>query len=77
MTDEQLRNPLMTVVKLIDGSDVFEKCGIGLATCSEQRPCPVHYAFKPLREKMLKTFESETIESMVKSLNSGDTFLVV
>ena len=31
------------IVKAIDGDKIFTGCGLGLAECSEERPCPIHH----------------------------------
>lgn len=77
LTEDQLTTPLLDVVTLIDGKDIFEKCALGLKICTEKRPCPVHRAIKPLKDELLNTLERETIESMVDSLSEGGIFLVV
>lgn len=67
--------PIIRVVEIIDGLDSFHKCGLGLKKCSDETPCPIHYQFKPYRDKLKQLFEEKTIADLTTSLMNGRAFL--
>jgi DNA-binding IscR family transcriptional regulator len=66
-----LQQPLLNVVRAVDGVDLFASCAHGLKQCSEIKPCPFHYEIKDVRTKMLNTFKETTIEMLVANLEKG------
>lgn len=42
MTEENLEIPVMKIVQTIDGPDALRSCLLGLRSCSESNPCPLH-----------------------------------
>lgn len=63
--------PLMEIVRVIDGMQVFKSCGLGLKDCSDLHPCPLHYEFKSLREALKNLFNTKTIQDLVVEIKSG------
>lgn len=49
------------IVKNMDGTSKFEECFLGLSTCSDENPCPVHFIVSPFKEKLLENFRDKTI----------------
>ncbi len=68
---------LQQIVKAIDGSSIYMGCGLGLSECSEKNPCPVHYKFKAVREKLRMMLEETSLYELVERLESGLTFLKI
>jgi Rrf2 family protein len=69
---------LMDIVEIIDGMDSFHKCVIGVKYCSEQEnPCALHSRYASLREEILRIFETETIEQLVKDMAVGKHGFVI
>ena len=76
MSSSQLDNlKLSDVVFAIDGDDVYIGCGLGLKTCSEVKPCPVHHQFKIIRDKLKSMLENTYINSLAKEYDNGICFL--
>jgi len=71
----QLEQPVLNVVKAIDGMSVFIECGFGLKNCSEKRPCPMHFKYKAVRDTLLLAFEEASIGSLATDFNAGGSFL--
>lgn len=75
MTEHQLANVnLENIVVAIDGKDVYTKCGLGLKTCNEKKPCPLHFQFKEIRNKLHQTLCTTAITDLSKQLHHK-TFL--
>ena len=66
---------LADIVKAIDGDKIFTKCGLGLKNCSEKKPCPLHYQFKPFREQFYQMLKDSSIVDFSEQLHSGTRFL--
>lgn len=66
---------LAAVVFAIDGDKVYHGCGLGLPSCNENMPCPVHAQFKGIREDLKNMLETTTMKSLTLGLIGGLTFL--
>ncbi len=75
MDEETLQRPLADVVEAIDGNGLFVGCGLGLVSCSESKPCPLHNEFKVIRENIYKMLVSTSIKNFNEDLNLGITNL--
>jgi Rrf2 family protein len=75
ISEEQMKLPLIAVVKAIDGEDVFIECGLGFQHCSDSRPCPFHKHYKKLRSYFRKISETNSIESFCNDLTAKRAFL--
>lgn len=75
MTEAQLQNPLMNIVKALDGVEILTKCGLGLKVCSGKEPCPLHHKYESVRNSIINMFTDVTIKEMSRSLKKGNTVL--
>ncbi len=66
---EEIR--LIEIVDAIDGLDIFDQCGIGLKRCTDEDPCPIHYEYKRIRERVRKVFESKTLVDLTEEVSNG------
>lgn len=68
---EALDLPLLHVIELIEGWGTYTGCVLGLKACADATACPLHYAWKPLREQMLALFRAQTIGGLAKEVRVG------
>lgn len=73
--DASSRCSLADIVKAIDGDKLFTGCGLGLKSCNERKPCPIHNQFKKLRESIYNMLESTTVGEFSKQLEKNLAFL--
>ncbi|MDX1278259.1 Rrf2 family transcriptional regulator [Oceanihabitans sediminis] len=66
---------LSHIVKAIDGDNIYNGCGLGLETCDENHPCPVHYKFKEIRDGLKEMLESTNLEELALDIKTGIAFL--
>lgn len=66
---------LKEVVTIIDGDSVYNGCGLGLEECNEEKPCPLHKKFNPVRDKLTVMLEQTTLEDLASQLEYNRTFL--
>lgn len=76
ITKLQIEQPIITIVEVVDGKDVFERCALGLSKCNEARPCPLHDDFKPIRNKFRQMCQEKRIKDLHELVNSGLSFLI-
>ncbi|GGG95322.1 hypothetical protein GCM10011416_11040 [Polaribacter pacificus] len=66
---------LASVVEALDGSKVFEGCGLGLSQCDDQYPCPMHNEFLKVRTELKQMLTTTKVLELATQLNDGETWL--
>lgn len=61
---------LLDIVKIIDGDGIFSKCGLGLEHCDSKNPCPMHYQYEEVRNKLIKMCESSNLLQLTSKMSS-------
>lgn len=56
--------PLMDVVEIIDGTDIFSTCLIRTTECSDEEPCGLHANITTVRKQLKNVFLNQTIEDL-------------
>jgi Rrf2 family iron-sulfur cluster assembly transcriptional regulator len=59
---------LLMIVAAIDGTRSLESCAVGLGPCSHDALCPLHDAFKPVRDSIRAYLEGTTLADMTRAL---------
>ncbi len=68
---------LLHIVEAIDGDKTYHGCGLGLAACDEDHPCPIHHKYKMIRDELKSMLATTTIDQLAKDLHVGSAFLKV
>ena len=68
---------LSDLVYAIDGDGIYRGCGLGLKECNENRPCPVHYEFKKIREDLKTMLEETSVKELAIAFKEGLSFLKI
>ncbi len=66
---------LLEVVTIIDGTDLFDQCGIGLKKCTDKNPCPIHHEYKLVKAQIKKIFEEKSISQLCNDIHEGKSIL--
>lgn len=66
---------LYDVIHVMEGDEIFNKCGFGLKDCSEGDPCPLHEQYKQVRGEFTRLVNTETINSMALKVLHGKAVL--
>ncbi|WP_435262584.1 RrF2 family transcriptional regulator [Tenacibaculum sp. nBUS_03] len=66
---------LSDVVKVLDGDSIFTSCGLGLKECNDKSPCPLHYQFVEVRDKLKSMLHNTTLLMLVNDMNVDTFFL--
>ncbi len=63
------------VIHVMEGDDIFNKCGFGLKNCNNDNPCPVHNKYVKVRDAFYDIVVSETIQSLSEKIINGKAVL--
>lgn len=70
------RIALVDIVRAIDGDSLFLSCGLGIKNCSERKPCPIHFEYKGIRDRLTEMLKNNSIQDLANGLAKGETFLL-
>ena len=56
---------MMEVIEVLDGTDTYDRCIVGLQECNDQALCPLHDSFQPLRERLKRYLSRTTVAQLV------------
>lgn len=68
LTKKDRNNSIWDIIVCIDGTAKFDSCFMGLASCNEDAPCPVHFTVVQFKEKLLKDFKEKTIDEFANEI---------
>ena len=63
------------VIHVMEGDDIFNKCGFGLKNCNNDNPCPLHNQYVKVRDGFYDIVVSETIQSLSEKIINGKAVL--
>ena len=66
---------LYDIILIIDGEGLFKNCGLGLTTCSEENPCPMHHRFKIVRDELTDLVKSYSLKKLADKTDQGLAWL--
>lgn len=69
------QSTLIEIVKVIDGDKLFRGCALGLNSCSEKKPCPLHHQFKTIRQEIYEMLKNARLDELQGQLESQLAFL--
>lgn len=76
LTAIQRTQPIINIVFAIDGNEVFNQCGLGLSKCSATHPCPIHDAYKSVRDRFNQLCMDKKISDLCDPVNNGLAYLI-
>tara|TARA_R110000868_G_scaffold29732_3_gene110499 strand:+ start:802 stop:1260 length:459 start_codon:yes stop_codon:yes gene_type:complete len=68
LSNKDKDNSVWDIIKNIDGTSKFDDCFLGLAKCSDENPCPVHFIVSPFKQRLLDNFKDKTISQYVAEI---------
>jgi Rrf2 family protein len=66
---------LLDIVSVIDGLDMFDRCGIGLRACSDENPCPVHHEYKVIKSRVRQVLSHKTLAELSRDVERGTAII--
>lgn len=72
---ENMNTKLSEVVSVLDGDSIYTGCGLGLKACNAERPCPLHFKFVDIRERLKLMLDQTTLLSITNELDMDSIIL--
>lgn len=73
--EDRMSTKLSEVVSILDGDSIYTGCGLGLKQCDAATPCPLHFKFVDIRERLKVMLENTTLVSITDELDLESTIL--
>lgn len=64
------RTNLKEIVVAIEGVGLFERCGLGLESCSSESPCPIHPYYQGLKADISRILTETYVDELTWDLVS-------
>lgn len=71
LRDGMQKSTLMQVLQLTEGPDFTKNCILGLKECSDETACPMHFKWKPVKDKIIAMMNQMTLEELAKAVQTG------
>ena len=75
MTEKAKKLSVRSILSAMGEDEILEKCILGLNQCSETKPCPMHAQYKSIKQKLIKLFETKTIQQLAADIKDGEVFI--
>ncbi|HLV38247.1 Rrf2 family transcriptional regulator [Xanthomarina sp.] len=75
LSDENKEKTVWDIVLVIDGYDKFDQCFMGLSTCGDDNPCPVHFTVSAFKQKIFKDFKDKTVAQFVEEIKAKGRYI--
>lgn len=75
MTENAKKLPVRAILAAMGEDEILKKCILGLNQCSESKPCPMHSKYKSIKKKLIKLFETKTIQQLAAEIKDGKVFI--
>ena len=75
MTDKAKQLPARAILQAMGEDEMLGKCVLGLAKCSELKPCPMHAQYKIIKAQLIALFENKTIQNLADDIKAGDVYI--
>ncbi len=72
VTNETLNYTILNIVEKLEGLDFLCKCGLGLHTCNDENPCPIHNEYELVKDKIQVALSNKTIATIVNEIAEGN-----
>ncbi len=68
---------LLDIVSVIDGLEIFDRCGIGLRACSDDNPCPIHHDYKVIKNRIRQVLTLKTLAELSQDVERGSAIIAI
>jgi Rrf2 family protein len=65
------KTTLMQVLLLTEGPDFTKNCILGLKECSDETACPMHFKWKPVKNKIIAMMNEMALDDLAKAVQTG------
>ncbi len=75
--NQKMDIPIINIVEAIDGLETLHHCGLGLHNCNDEKPCPIHKDYRPLRDGFFEILSEKSIRDFKLDIEAGNSFVIV
>lgn len=75
ITDKTKKRPARAILEAMGEDAVLKKCVLGLAQCSETKPCPMHSEYKFIKQQLAQLFDNKSIQLLAEEVDKGARFI--
>jgi Rrf2 family transcriptional regulator, iron-sulfur cluster assembly transcription factor len=66
---------LFSIVQILDGEGIINKCNLGIFACSSAMPCPVHPKYEPTKEQLTGFLINTILSDLTTGISENEFFL--
>jgi len=70
--EETCKYSILNIVEILEGLDFLNKCGLGMHSCDDNNPCPIHEEYHPVKEKIRNALSAKTIRIIKQDISAGN-----
>jgi len=74
-TPDNLKKNICNVLNIVEGENIFDGCFLGLPSCSDEKPCPIHHIVAPFKDALLEKFKNQSIADFATEIKQNGSFL--
>ncbi len=67
---------LYQIVSAIDGDAILKACGLGLSSCQNEKPCPIHRQYTKVRKELKNMLLTTALQDFTGNINSHNLVLI-
>jgi Rrf2 family transcriptional regulator, iron-sulfur cluster assembly transcription factor len=75
LSEQNRKNKIYEIVNAIDGEEKMTSCLLSLNECNSSNPCSLHHLLEKERQKIIKTLEKTSIETLAQHIKTGQSVL--
>lgn len=75
LNEKDRSNTIWDVIICVDGTTKFDNCFMGLSSCGDENPCPVHFTVAPFKKKLLADFKDKSIQEFTREIKLKGRFI--
>jgi len=72
INDSTCKFSILDIVEVLEGLGFLNKCGLGLHSCDDNNPCPIHDEYQPVKAKIREALSSKTIGVIKQEILAGN-----
>lgn len=57
---------ILDIIAAVDSTQYLSRCVIGYPECTPETPCPLHYDWQKIKERIFKIIQEKTLADLVK-----------
>lgn len=75
MTKKSRSLPVLSILEAMNEKQTLTSCIMGLPNCGSERPCPMHFKYVEIKNRLLEMFQTTTIGEVASDLETSMFFI--